>query len=370
MGRPSGPAPAMTQTVPPPPQPTSDPRPGTAPLRPGATMSGGRGPAGSESRRAGHLRRARGIAIASIALTVVIGLGLVPGFVGASVATALPWLGYAVAVLLLVALLVRRRVWLVALVPALAWAVAVGPSLAGISAASFAAIAPGGSATADTSVAGDAANGGRLVVASQNVEAGSGTAGASAAALVESGAQVIALTELDAEARGQAADALVASHPYSYAVGTVGIWSSLPLSGEQPLELGLGWNRALTVDVETPTGPVTVYVVHAASLRPGLQSDRDTMLAELGARIADDDAERVVALGDFNAASTDPALAGIRAELSEPAQSSPSFGFTWPTAFPLARIDHVFQRGLTPIENTTEPAGSSDNLAVIAAFGL
>ncbi|MGX5697795.1 endonuclease/exonuclease/phosphatase family protein [Agromyces soli] len=312
------------------------------------------------------MRRARGIAIAAIALTVVIVLGLVPGFVGASVATALPWLGLAVAALLLIALLVRRRVWLVALVPVLAWAVAVGPSLAGISAASFAAASSGGAVAGDAA----AANGEQLVVASQNVEAGSGTAEASAAALVASGAQVIALTELDPEARGQAAEALVASHPYSYAVGTVGVWSSLPISGEQPLELGLGWNRALTVDVETPSGPVSVYVVHAASLRPGLQSDRDTMLAELGARIAADDAPRVIALGDFNAASTDPALAGIRAELSEPAQSTPSFGFTWPTAFPLARIDHVFQRGLTPLKNTTEPAGASDHLAVIAAFGF
>ncbi len=347
----------MTQTVQLPQQPTQQPmsRP-TAERRPERTRA---------------LRRARGIAIASIAITAVIGLGLVPGFVGAAVSTALPWLGWAVAALFVAALVVRRRVWLVALVPLVAWAVAVAPSLMGVSVGSLASITSSGvGAEAGAGSAGTAADASRLVFASQNVEAGSGTAGASAAALVERGAQVIALTELDADARGEAAEALVASHPYSYAVGTVGIWSSLPISNEQPLELGLGWNRALTVDVDTPEGPVSVYVVHAASLRPGLQSDRDTMLAELGRAIAGDDTARVVALGDFNAASTDPALAGIRAELAEPAQSSPSFGFTWPTAFPVARIDHVFQRGLAPLENTTAPAGASDHLAVIATFGL
>lgn len=342
----------MTQTVQLPQQPTRQPA-----SRPTA-----------ERRPERALRRARGIAIASIAITAVIGLGLVPGFVGAAVSTALPWLGWAVAALFVAALVVRRRVWLVALVPLVAWAVAVAPSLMGVSVGSLASLTSSG--VGAEGGAGTVPDASRLVFASQNVEAGSGTAGASAAALVERGAQVIALTELDADARGEAAEALVASHPYSYAVGTVGIWSSLPISNEQPLELGLGWNRALTVDVETPEGPVSVYVVHAASLRPGLQSDRDTMLAELGRAIAGDDTARVVALGDFNAASTDPALAGIRAELAEPAQSSPSFGFTWPTAFPVARIDHVFQRGLAPLENTTAPAGASDHLAVIATFGL
>jgi vancomycin resistance protein VanJ len=92
------------------------------------------------------------------------------------------------------------------------------------------------------------------------------------------------------------------------------------------------------------------------------------MLDELSAVIDRDENERVVALGDFNAASTDPALAGIRRTLSEPGQSEPSFGFTWPAAFPVARIDHLFQRGLTPVENTVIPAGASDHLAVLTTL--
>ncbi len=40
------------------------------------------------------------------------------------------------------------------------------------------------------------------------------------------------------------------------------------------------------------------------------------MLAELAATIGDDDAPRVIALGDFNAATTDPALLPLSAELT------------------------------------------------------
>ncbi|GAA2451676.1 endonuclease/exonuclease/phosphatase family protein [Agromyces soli] len=303
--------------------------------------------------------RRRAVAVLALAFTVVVLLGLVPGFVGSAVSTALPWLGLLLVPLLVAALAVRGRTWLVALVPAIAWAFAVGPSFAWLP-------APDGDGAA---VAADAADApAELVFASQNVEALSGTAADSATTLVAAGADVIALTELEGDAREQADAALEASHPYTYAVGTVGIWSTSPISNARPLELGLGWNRALTVDISAPAGLVSVYVVHAASLRPGAQSDRDTMLDELAAVIDRDENERVVALGDFNAASTDPALTGIRRTLSEPGQSEPSFGFTWPAAFPVARIDHLFQRGLTPVENTVLPAGASDHLAVLTTL--
>jgi vancomycin resistance protein VanJ len=327
----------MTRTLPPPPATSA-----AAPAR------------GPGARRG--LGRRRAVAVLALAFTAVVLLGLVPGFVGSAVSTALPWLGLLLVPLLVVALAVRGRTWLVALVPVVAWAFAVGPSFAWLP-------APDGGGAADAAEAPA-----ELVFGSQNVEALSGTAADSAATLVAAGADVIALTELDGSAREQADAALEASHPYSYAVGTVGIWSTSPISNARPLELGLGWNRALTVDVSAPAGLVSVYVVHAASLRPGAQSDRDTMLDELSAVIDRDENERVVALGDFNAASTDPALAGIRRTLSEPGQSEPSFGFTWPAAFPVARIDHLFQRGLTPVANTVLPAGASDHLAVLTTL--
>lgn len=308
---------------------------------------------------AAERRRARSSAQAIAVLAVLAALAFVvhpwiPGIVGTSIATALPWLGLVVPALAIAAIATRRRrAWLIAGLPLLAWLMVMGPlllPLAGDSAAH--------------------AGEGELTVASQNVQARSGTAAASALALADRGADVIALEELDGEAREGAAEALAESHPFSYAVGTVGVWSKYPIVNEQPLELGLGWNRALAADLETPAGLVSVYVVHAASLRPGEQSDRDEMLTELAEVVARDENERVVVAGDFNATVTDPALRALQRTVSEPNQSGLSLGFTWPNDMPVARIDHIFQRGLGASESVVLPAGASDHLAVLTTFQM
>lgn len=276
------------------------------------------------------------------------------GPVGTAIATVLPWLGLLIPVLFIAALLTRRRrAWLVSAVPLLVWLFLVAPLLVPLS----------GASAAET----DAPT---LTVASQNVQAGSGTAADSAHTLVDSGADVIALVELDGAARDAASDALAATHPYSYAVGTVGLWSIYPITNEQPLDLGLGWKRALAADIESPDGLISVYVIHAASLRIGFQSDRDEMLAALADTVAQDENDRMLVMGDFNAATTDPALTPLRRVVSEPNQSAMSLGSTWPASNPLVRIDHIFQSGLTPVHNEVIPAGASDHLAVVTRFLL
>lgn len=298
---------------------------------------------------------ARLIAAVAVLLAVAfLAHPLIPGAVGTATATALPWLVLLVPVLVIAAVLTRRRrAWLVAGLPLLAWLVVIGPLLLPLAAPASADTAP------DT-----------LTVASQNVQAGSGTAAESALALSAEGADVIALEELDGAAREAASEALDESHPYSYAVGTVGLWSRYPIVNEQPLDLDLGWNRALAADLETPSGLVSVYVVHAASLRPGAQSDRDGMLTELAAIVERDENERVLVMGDFNATSTDPALRALQRSVSEPNRTAASLGFTWPSGMPIARIDHIFQHGLEATESSVMEAGESDHLAVLTSFVL
>jgi vancomycin resistance protein VanJ len=142
------------------------------------------------------------------------------------------------------------------------------------------------------------------------------------------------------------------------------------MENEQMLGLGLGWKRALTVDLDTPDGTVSVYVIHAASTRPGAHQQRDTMLTRLGNYLARDHAKRVIAVGDFNAGSSDRALQPITDVLSEPNQSDGGFGFTWPQNTPIIRLDHLFQRGMTTTANTTLTAGASDHLAIITTLEL
>ena len=110
-------------------------------------------------------------------------------------------------------------------------------------------------------------------------------------------------------------------------------------------------------------------MVHAASFRPGDQRDRDTMLQNLGELIPQDLNDRIVVMGDFNATTFDPAMQTILGSVGEPRQSSPSWGFTWPAAFPFARIDHILERGFTPVANRVLPAGDSDHRAILTVLG-
>ena len=207
-------------------------------------------------------------------------------------------------------------------------------------------------------------------IVSQNVRAHSGGAAESAADLAASGADVIALTELDADSLAAARDTLAADYPHSYAIGTVAVWSRLPIADAQALSLGLDWKRALRVVVSAPGADVAVYVMHAASVRPGVQDDRDAMLSGIADAVAADSAESIVVVGDFNAASADPALAAARSQLDWVRPTDGTLGFTWPATLPLARIDHVFVRGLAVLGSTTMRAGSSDHLATVTTLGF
>lgn len=302
------------------------------------------------SPRRPSTRHARRLALAAVILLIAVVCSWIPGVIGTAGAAALPWLGLGLLALLIATLLLARRVIVLTLVPVLIWLLAMTPTLPGFPAAAAEGSTP-------------------LTVASQNVRAQSGGAAASAAELAGNGADVIALTELDGESLAAASDALAAEYPHSYAVGTVAVWSRYPIADAEPLLLGLGWKRALRVEVETPTGPVAVYVLHAASVRPGHQQDRDTMLAGLADAVAADTADALIAVGDFNATSADPALAAIRAQADWVRPTDGSLGFTWPVVFPLARIDQVFVRGLDVLSSTTTRAGNSDHFATLTTVG-
>lgn len=292
---------------------------------------------------------ARWLAVASVVLLLVVALGWIPGVVGTAIAAALPWLGLVLLALLIVALFLARRVIVLILVPALLWLVAMAPALPGL---------PGQTGSESVSAS-------ELTVVSQNVRARSGGAAASAAELAQSGADVIALVELDGDSLSAAHDALASEYPHSYTVGTVGIWSRYPLANAEPLTLGLSWKRALRVEVQAPSAAVAVYVLHAASVRPGHQQDRDTMLSGIAEQVAADPAESLIAVGDFNAPSTDPSLGALRAEADWVRPTDGTLGFTWPVAFPLVRIDQVFVRGLEVVTSGTMRAGNSDHLATL-----
>lgn len=303
------------------------------------------------TRRRSNTRAGRIIAVAALVVLALVVCVWVPGVVGTAAAALLPWCGLALGVLSALALLFARRVILVLLVPILVWTIAIAPSAPGLAS---------GVAEQTTTVE----------IVSQNVRAHSGGAAESAADLAASGADVIALTELDSDSLAAARETLATDYPHSYAIGTVAAWSRFPIADAEALSLGLDWKRALRVVVRASDADVAVYVMHAASVRPGVQGDRDAMLSGIADAVAADAAESVVVVGDFNAASADPALGAVRSQLDWVGQTDGTLGFTWPAALPLARIDHVFVRGVTVLDSTTMRAGSSDHLATVTTLGF
>ncbi|WP_172592070.1 endonuclease/exonuclease/phosphatase family protein [Subtercola boreus] len=341
-------------------------RTGTAPVgaRLGGSARAGTGP-GWHGRRA-HRRPvlAACVVVFSVLLSAVLlfhrAIPDVAG-VGLLVDSVAPWFGLFIPVLAVLALVTRyRRALVGVLVPVVIWALLFGPGILPLPAD---AQTPAAAATAAGAT-------GRLTVASQNIEASSGTGDISARALAATGADVIALEEMTSDDFDTISASLASQYPYSYGVGTVGLWSTYPVVNAQPLTLGLGWNRALAADLETPQGLVSIYVIHAASARPGDVSARDSMLTALADTLPNDENERVIAVGDFNAASTDRSLGGIDSQLSEPNQTGGMFGNTWPSNLPVTRLDHLFQRGMTATSNTTFSAGASDHRAILTTLAL
>ncbi|MFB9430849.1 endonuclease/exonuclease/phosphatase family protein [Streptoalloteichus tenebrarius] len=290
------------------------------------------------------------IAVAAVALALVLaGHRLVPDVagVGTVLDSGLPWLGALVPVLALVALVGRARRSLLALTaPALVWVLMFGS-----------AFAPGGAPPGPAD----------LTVVTQNLYARNPDPGRTLAELAATGADLVAVQEM---ANRSAAEVLDEAYPHHVVVGTVGLWSRHPIRDHAPLDLGLGWPRALRARVATPRGEVVVLVAHLGSARPGATADRDRSLAHLTEAVARED-QRVLVLGDLNTASTDRRMADLTDTLRDAQrEAGVGLGFTWPATFPVTRPDHVLFRGLTAVDAAVVRTSGSDHRAATARLRL
>jgi vancomycin resistance protein VanJ len=318
--------------------------------------------------RPGPWKRGRVLAALALLLALVIRLHAeIPDWrwnLGSLAETCLPWFGLVIPVLLAGALRRRSAAALVALVlPAVVWLNLFGGVLSDKS-------RPGGF----------------LTVASENVSERNPDPAGSARDLAASGADVLALVELTPQAAGTYEKGLAKAYPYHALQGTVGLWSKLPLSDTQPIDImdvgaladtipagrKMASNRALRTTVATDHGPLTVYVAHPGSVRVNPRAgfwtaSRDIGVQALGQAIAADPSKRVVLLGDLNGTVDDRALAPITARLrSAQDMAGDGLGFTWPASFPVVRIDQILVRGVQPGSSWVLPANGSDHRPVEA----
>lgn len=289
------------------------------------------------------------IVVSAIVALGLAGHRLVPALGGLTpvMESVLPWLGLLVPVLLLGALLARSPIAAVAAtVPAVVWGVMFGSTML--------ASPPGGASD--------------LKVATVNVGVTNAASGEAMRVIAED-LDLLAAQELTPG--GPAAKQLNKMFKYHYPVSTVGLWSRYPISDTEPLDVGLGWPRALRATVDTPKGKVTVYVMHLGSARPGHTASRDKSLEHASQLIEADSSKRILLLGDLNTATTDRGLSGLTPPLlNAQVEAGDGFGFTWPSSFPITRPDHILYKGMTATSANVAPATGSDHRAALASLRL
>ncbi|WP_128381689.1 endonuclease/exonuclease/phosphatase family protein [Streptomyces cavernae] len=298
----------------------------------------------------------RGLVIAAFALLLALVFVIhaqIPnsvGNLGSLTETFLPWLGVLIPVLLLLALLRKSATALIAVVvPTVVWVSTFGGLI--------------------TDKAG---SGGDLTVATHNVNADNADPSGTARDVAASGADVLALEELTEPAVPVYEKALKGTYKYHSVQGTVGLWSKYPLRASKPVDIKLGWTRAMRATITTPEGDVAVYVAHLPSVRVKLEAgftarQRDKSADALGEAIAHERLRKVVLLGDLNGTMNDRALNGVTSQMrSTQGAAGDGFGFSWPASFPMARIDQIMVRDVEPKSSWTLPRTGSDHLPIAA----
>jgi vancomycin resistance protein VanJ len=276
------------------------------------------------------------------------------GNLGSLLDTFLPWVGLAIPVLAAAALVRRSATAGVALlVPLAVWGMMFGNAL----------------------IPGKGGGAHDLRVLSHNVDAANPNPTKTAQELLAADADVIALEELTSADLKIYKSEFAAKYPHVVARGTVALWSKYPVEESESVDVGFAWTRALRAEVSTPEGKVAFYVAHLASVRVGTSgftsNQRNDTIKQLGQQIAQEKDAGVVVMGDFNGTANDRSLAPITAGLrSAQGAAGFGFGFTWPAKFPMARIDHIMVRGVTPTKAwVMEPTGS-DHRPVVAEIRI
>ncbi|MFE7712737.1 endonuclease/exonuclease/phosphatase family protein [Streptomyces sp. NPDC057486] len=324
-----------------------------------ARRRAGRRAPGEEARVRSAWTRGRAIAALAVLTAGLLAFHrAVPnsvGRLGSLLEAFLPWLGLAVVVLLGGALLRRSATAVVALlIPVAAWMHLFGGLL-------LPGAKPGGH---------------DLVVVQHNVSDENTDPAGTARALADAEPDVIALEELVPPALPVYEKTLAPDYPHHVVQGTVGLWSRYPLTDTRLLDIkpqGIteAWSRGLRTVVHTPHGEIAAYVAHLPSIRfraSGLASSwRDESAGLLGKAVAAEKLRTVILLGDLNGTVDDRGLAPLTSRMNG---AERGFAFSFPAAFPLARIDQVMARSATVAHIRTLPATGSDHLPVAARITL
>lgn len=210
-----------------------------------------------------------------------------------------------------------------------------------------------------------------LTVATHNVGARMPQPTAAAQNIVSADPDIVTIQELESLSGKIIHKELDSAFTHSQVVDTIGVWSKWPMSAPEEIDLGLQWPRAFATTISTDHGDIRFYAVHMPSVRPGHEAMRNAAIRRLATAVQTDGADHVIVAGDFNTATTDSNFSELTSHLEDSrAETHGGFGFTWPSQFPVTRLDHVLYRGFDATSDKVLDRGSSDHRAVIAGLDL
>ena len=288
-----------------------------------------------------------------VAAVLLVAHDVVPnrwGNLGSLVQSFLPWLGLAVPLGILAALLRRSALAILAvLLPLAAWIWVFLPQLRPVD-----------------------PEPGDLTVVQHNASDTNTDVAGTAEVLLAAEPDVVTLTEVSdavAEQYTQAFDEIL---PHHETQGTVGVWSRFPLKGAtavdiRPEGIDASWDRCVRVLIQREDAEVALFVAHLPSVRfgsGGFETElRNASALALADAVNAEKTETVIVAGDLNAVLADSAIAPLTNLVTAP---TTGFEFTYPEVFPVAQIDHVLARGATVTETRTLNRTASDHLPIVA----
>lgn len=152
--------------------------------------------------------------------------------------------------------------------------------------------------------------------------------------------------------------------------------SRFPVVGTRAVTLPETTRIFLVTTLNTPQGKLTVINVHFSTVLVSrvlqgqvgpTQSRREAQLDILRRETAG--LERVIVAGDFNTPPRGVMYRDLQRMFSGAwAEAGGGLGWTFPSASPALRIDHIFSRGLRPVRAEVLDAGGSDHRAVRAVL--
>lgn len=299
-------------------------------------------------------QRGRLLALGSVLVAVLlVAHDFVPnrwGNLGSLVQSFLPWLGLAVPLGVLAALLRRSALAILAvLLPLAAWIWVFLPQVRPV-----------------------VPEPGDLTVVQHNVSDVNTDVTGTAAVLLAAKPDVVTLTEVSDATAEQYTQAFGDVLPHHETQGTVGVWSRYPLKGAtavdiRPEGIDASWDRCLRVVIQREEAAVVLFAAHLPSVRLGSGGFetglRNASALQLADAVNAEQHDTVIVSGDLNGVLADGALAPLTNLVTAP---TTGFEFTYPEVFPVAQIDHVLARGATVTEVRALDSTGSDHLPLIA----